>query len=1076
MRGSRCLCLHGLMTYNRWCCQVHSYTHPYLLLLVVMVGCRVPILTYSDAEAAEALALQDPLAAHQQQQGDPLGGGGGVAGLPFVVPGSFQGQQRQDATAGFFLMADDDEDSLVDHHIEAPMMGQEQMAGVGGYPAGGLPMFSMAGGGLVGQLQRQASNAGSQRLFDRPASLAGLRYSSGGGGRQYSSGGAMQPGGSSLAGGGGSPAAARWEGGGSRSVAGGVMPSHSEGSSSGGVDRSGILPRSGSPTSSVGFITMPSRLGEPRVPSVTGAGGGTSVRSPSWAGDARQRSQGGATSAAGDPNSSSGVTTRLLQSSSLGNLQTILEAEESGVTQGDSVSRGTSPEVPPPHQVGSSRQASAAGGGGFRGAPPPPPPPPPPAAGSLAAAAAAAARRRSSARLAASGAGNFPNTNPNVRRSSPGGMIRSSSGAAGAASRAAVSAAGAGGRGVTQGGSPGGGKGTKLPAWALVGGIQGLGATDNWEQYSGSARAASQRLQSRSATPSPELGTEWDQREQEVGQYSRGDSPVTYQEDQGVGDGWDQGQGSSVIDQQAHYQSTRQYKRQQRKQYMHPAQQQQQYEEEVAEEDEEQQGWDEEEEEGAAEAWSNQLQQIESVVNHLVDQRLQEERARAKPPTGGGRAASGSGQAGRRSPRPLQQQQQRGQQQWEAAVDRKYRQIPRQLQSKQQGWQQRQQQQEEEEGEEEGYYEEGQEQDLPSDEEGDVPEEWEEQEGGCYANQPCYQHHHPSTRRSPVAARSATPPAAAVRSSGSTGQTPVQYRRVNRGPLQRPATAPGGATRSRSPSPCCGKPGASLPRGKAGSHGAATTHNNNSSSSTTCCKGCAHCRPNAVPATYSQPSAMAQGGRQAASTCSCGCPCCQAGVAASCSTPEMASRGQTLRFDQAGGWEGLAVDPASLARLAAMAAAAAASGGMLGTAGSLKAAPAPATGGTSASPAASGRFDQSNQAAGATWARASMANLYRSVPDATGSTTGPRGGQPGGTTAGQPSLAALQQSVLESNTAYLIPSVVKAIVNSPEGRALGTTLLAQGGITGHQKTLALLLWVLEVYRQLPPDVLQVRGD
>jgi hypothetical protein len=66
--------------------------------------------------------------------------------------------------------------------------------------------------------------------------------------------------------------------------------------------------------------------------------------------------------------------------------------------------------------------------------------------------------------------------------------------------------------------------------------------------------------------------------------------------------------------------------------------------------------------------------------------------------------------------------------------------------------------------------------------------------------------------------------------------------------------------------------------------------------------------------------------------------------------------------------------------------------------------------------------------------------------------------------------------VLESNTAYLIPSVVKAIVNSPEGRALGTTLLAQGGITGHQKTLALLLWVLEVYRQLPPDVLQVRGD
>jgi hypothetical protein len=127
------------------------------------------------------------------------------------------------------------------------------------------------------------------------------------------------------------------------------------------------------------------------------------------------------------------------------------------------------------------------------------------------------------------------------------------------------------------------------------------------------------------------------------------------------------------------------------------------------------------------------------------------------------------------------------------------------------------------------------------------------------------------------------------------------------------------------------------------------------------------------------------------------------------------------------------------------------------------------------------------------WARASMAALYARPP--VPQSPKPREGYSSGAVqvlpAGVRSSIALNSAGTSRGVThswethselhrqgvtgqYFIPSVVKLIVNSPEGKMLDELLSNHSGLTWHQKMLSQMLWVFEVYQQLPEESLQVR--
>jgi hypothetical protein len=124
------------------------------------------------------------------------------------------------------------------------------------------------------------------------------------------------------------------------------------------------------------------------------------------------------------------------------------------------------------------------------------------------------------------------------------------------------------------------------------------------------------------------------------------------------------------------------------------------------------------------------------------------------------------------------------------------------------------------------------------------------------------------------------------------------------------------------------------------------------------------------------------------------------------------------------------------------------------------------------------------------WTRPSMAGLYSSPPTTSDAARGSgapaaasgrasqHGGSPGAIAcAGDPPASrggapGPEPSPSPARDAYFIPSVLRAVVGSPEGREL-TRRLDSAEMTQHQRCLRMLEWAFEVYRQMPRSALQV---
>lgn len=87
-------------------------------------------------------------------------------------------------------------------------------------------------------------------------------------------------------------------------------------------------------------------------------------------------------------------------------------------------------------------------------------------------------------------------------------------------------------------------------------------------------------------------------------------------------------------------------------------------------------------------------------------------------------------------------------------------------------------------------------------------------------------------------------------------------------------------------------------------------------------------------------------------------------------------------------------------------------------------------------------------AANASWSRKSMANLYNK-PNGKWTKWGKAEGE------------------------YIIPTVLRSIVQSAEGQMMSHRLIASD-LTGHQKCLRLMKWAFDVYKHIPTNVLQVK--
>jgi hypothetical protein len=82
----------------------------------------------------------------------------------------------------------------------------------------------------------------------------------------------------------------------------------------------------------------------------------------------------------------------------------------------------------------------------------------------------------------------------------------------------------------------------------------------------------------------------------------------------------------------------------------------------------------------------------------------------------------------------------------------------------------------------------------------------------------------------------------------------------------------------------------------------------------------------------------------------------------------------------------------------------------------------------------------------------------------------------GGGASSSSSSAARRSVVASSGVAaaeYIIPSVLCAVANCPEGRGLAQQLVATAGLTPHQRCLAMLRWAFGVYQQLPLEARRV---